>query len=181
MSVGTLGSAVDIHGGGTDLVFAHHECKRAIVEAITGRSFVKHWVHAGVVTYAGERMSKSLGNLVFVGDILRSCEPMVLRLALMSHHYRSGFEWHNSMLEPARQLLDRLRCATHGAAGADPRARVAEVRAGLDDDLDVPRAVRAVADLADSIIQGGSDSTAVDGLLTCCNSLGLLSLVSRFS
>jgi cysteinyl-tRNA synthetase len=66
-------------------------------------------------------------------------------------------------------------------AGADPRAHVAEVRAALDDDLDVPRAVRAVADLAESILQGGSDSTAVDGLLACCNILGLLPLVSRFS
>lgn len=173
MSVSALGSTVDIHGGGTDLVFPHHEGKRAIVEAITGKPFVRHWVHTGVVTYAGEKMSKSLGNLVFVGDVLRSCEPMVLRIALMSHHYRSGFEWRSSMLEPSRQLLCRLRSAAAGEAGADPRPYIAEVRAALDGDLDVPRALRAAADLARSISQGGGDPTAVEGLLTCCNILGI--------
>jgi L-cysteine:1D-myo-inositol 2-amino-2-deoxy-alpha-D-glucopyranoside ligase len=105
MSVSALASTVDIHGGGTDLVFPHHECKRAIVEAITGEPFVRHWVFTGVVTCAGEKMSKTLGNLVFVGEFLRCCVPMVLRIAVMSHNCRSGFEWHNSMLEPSKQLL----------------------------------------------------------------------------
>ncbi len=173
MSLSALGSTVDIHGGGTDLVFPHHECKRAIVEAITAKPFVKHWVHTGVVTYAGEKMSKSLGNLVFVGDVLRSCEPTVLRLALMSHHYRSGFEWDTSMLEPARELLSRLRSAIAGGAGADPRPYIAEVRAALDDDLNAPRAVNAVTDLADSVGHGGSNQTAVKGLLKCCTILGI--------
>jgi L-cysteine:1D-myo-inositol 2-amino-2-deoxy-alpha-D-glucopyranoside ligase len=157
MSVSTLGPSIDIHGGGTDLVFPHHECKRAIVEATTGNVFVKHWVHAGVVTYAGEKMSKSLGNLVFVGDVLSSCEPMVLRLALISRHYRSGFEWHKSMLEPAKRLLCKLRAAVGGKAGPDPRPYIAAVRAALDDDLDAPRALTVVSDLAHSIGQGGSD------------------------
>jgi L-cysteine:1D-myo-inositol 2-amino-2-deoxy-alpha-D-glucopyranoside ligase len=173
MSLRTLGSSVDIHGGGTDLVFPHHECKRAMVEAVTAKQFVKHWVHTGVVTYAGEKISKSLGNLVFVGDVLGSCEPMVLRLALMSYHYRRGFEWHHSMLEPAKKLLCNLRSAISGEAGADPRPYIAEVRAALDDDLDVPRAVTAVAGLADSINRGGSDQTAVEGLRTCCAILGI--------
>ena len=155
----------------TDLVFPHHECKRAIAEAITGKPFVKHWVHTGVVTYAGEKMSKSHGNLIFVRDVLRSCEPSVLRLALMSHHYRSGFEWDNSTLVPARELLSRLRSAIAGGAGADPQPYLAEVRAALDDDLDVPRAVNAVTHLADSISQGGRNETAVKGLHTCCDIL----------
>ena len=172
-SLSALGSTVDIHGGGTDLVFPHHECKRAIAEAFTEKPFVKHWVHTGVVTYAGEKMSKSLGNLVFVGDVLRSCEPTVLRLALMSHHYRSGFEWDTSMLEPARELLSRLRSAIAGGAGADPRPYIAEVRAALDDDLNAPRALNAVTDLADSISHGGSNQTAVKGLLKCCTILGI--------
>ena len=173
MSVGSLGSTVDIHGGGTDLIFPHHECKRAIVEAVTAKPFVKQWVHTGVVTYAGEKMSKSLGNLVFVGDVLSSCEPMVLRLALMLYHYRRGFEWHHSMLQPARELVGKLRSAIARQAGADPRPYIAEVRAALDDDLDVPRAVTAVARLAESLNRGGSDQTAVEGLRTCCALLGL--------
>jgi L-cysteine:1D-myo-inositol 2-amino-2-deoxy-alpha-D-glucopyranoside ligase len=92
MTLSALGPTPDVHGGGTDLVFPHHECKRAIAEVITGKPFVKQWVHTSVVTYAGEKMSKSLGNLVFVRDILQSWEPVVLRVALMSHHCRNGFE-----------------------------------------------------------------------------------------
>ena len=173
MSMNALGSTIDIHGGGKDLVFPHHECKRAISEAVTGGPIVKHWVHTAVVNYAGEKMSKSLGNLVFVGDVLRSCEPMVLRLALMSHHYRDGFEWDESRLKPARDLLARLRAAMTGRGGADPRPYVAEVRSALDDDLDVPRALRAVAELAASIDQGGTDESAAQGMLTCCGILGI--------
>jgi L-cysteine:1D-myo-inositol 2-amino-2-deoxy-alpha-D-glucopyranoside ligase len=173
MSLNALGSAIDIHGGGKDLVFPHHECKRAIAEAVTGEQFVKHWVHTAVVNYAGEKMSKSLGNLVFVGDILRSPEPMVLRLALMSHHYRNGFEWDASMLKPAREFLAKLRSAVTGRGGADPRPFVTEVRAALDDDLNVPRALSAVADLAAGINQGGRDASAVQGVITCCNLLGI--------
>jgi L-cysteine:1D-myo-inositol 2-amino-2-deoxy-alpha-D-glucopyranoside ligase len=172
-SINELGSTIDIHGGGKDLVFPHHECKKAIVESITGRVFVKHWVHAAVVNYAGEKMSKSVGNLVFVGDVLRSHEPMVLRLALLSHHYRNGFEWDASMLKPAGELLATLRSAVTGRAGADPRPYVAEVRSALDDDLDVPRALRAVAELAASIDQGGTDESAAQGMLTCCGILGI--------
>jgi L-cysteine:1D-myo-inositol 2-amino-2-deoxy-alpha-D-glucopyranoside ligase len=173
MSLNALGSTIDIHGGGKDLVFPHHESKRAIAEAVTGEPFVAHWVHTAVVNYAGEKMSKSLGNLIFVGDILRSCEPMVLRLALMSHHYRDGFEWDTSMLNPAREFLAKLRSAVTGRGGADPRPYVAEVRAALDDDLNGPRALCAVADLAASINQGGADESALEGLLTCCRILGI--------
>lgn len=77
------------------------------------------------------------------------------------------------MLEPASELLSRLRSAIAGGAGADPRPYLAEVRAALDDDLNAPRAVNAVTDLADSISEGGSDKSAGDGVLTCCNILGI--------
>jgi L-cysteine:1D-myo-inositol 2-amino-2-deoxy-alpha-D-glucopyranoside ligase len=173
MTLSALGPTLDVHGGGTDLVFPHHECKRAIAEVITEKPFVKHWVHTSVVTYAGEKMSKSLGNLVFVREILHSCEPVVLRVALMSHHYRDGFEWSPTVLNPARELVARLRSATAGDGGADPRPYIAAVRAALDDDLNAPRALRAVSDLAATINRGGTDETAVEGLLTCCSILGI--------
>jgi L-cysteine:1D-myo-inositol 2-amino-2-deoxy-alpha-D-glucopyranoside ligase len=173
MTLSALGPTLDVHGGGTDLVFPHHECKRAIAEVITGKPFVKQWVHTSVVTYAGEKMSKSLGNLVFVRDILQSWEPVVLRVALMSHHYRNGFEWSPTVLNPARELVARLRSATAGHGGADPRPYIAEVRAALDDDLNAPRALRAVTDLAATINRGGSNETAIEGLLTCCSILGI--------
>jgi L-cysteine:1D-myo-inositol 2-amino-2-deoxy-alpha-D-glucopyranoside ligase len=104
---------------------------------------------------------------------LHSWEPVVLRVALMSQHYRNGFEWSPTVLNPAREVVARLRSATAGRGGADPRPYIAEVRRALDADLNAPRALRAVADLADSINLGGSDETAIEGLLTCCSILGI--------
>ena len=83
-----LGETIDLHGGGLDLVFPHHECETAQSEAVTGRPFVRHWMHVGMVGLDGTKMSKSLGNLVFVGDLLKDWEPAVVRLALLGHHYR---------------------------------------------------------------------------------------------
>ncbi len=87
--------------------------------------------------------------------------------------YRSGFERDQSILEPAREVLSRLRAAIAGRSGADPRLHIAEVHAALDDDLNAPRAVNAVSDLADSISQGGSNESAVEEPLTCCDILGI--------
>ena len=83
-----LGSTVDLHGGGTDLIFPHHECERAQSEAATGEPFVRHWMHVGMVCKDGEKMSKSLGNLVFVDDLRETWDPRAIRLAVIEHHYR---------------------------------------------------------------------------------------------
>ena len=85
-----LGETIDVHGGGRDLVFPHHECETAQSESATGRPFVRHWLHVGLVGLDGTKMSKSLGNLVFVGDLLKEWEPAAVRLALLAHHYRRG-------------------------------------------------------------------------------------------
>ena len=87
-----LGETIDVHGGGRDLVFPHHECETAQTEAATGtRSCAL--APRGLVGLDGTKMSKSLGNLVFVGDLLKEWEPAVVRLALLSHHYRPDWEW----------------------------------------------------------------------------------------
>ena len=93
MSYATLGATLDLHGGGGDLVFPHHECEIAQSECAHGEPFVRHWMHCGLVAYEGTKMSKSLGNLVFVSEMLKVADPRAIRLSLMAHHYRTDWEW----------------------------------------------------------------------------------------
>src|SRR3954451_15968164 len=88
-----LGTTIDLHGGGTDLIFPHHECEAAQSESATGETFVRHWMHQAMVRMDGTKMSKSLGNLVFVSDLLKEWDPAVIRLAVLNHHYRTPWEW----------------------------------------------------------------------------------------
>jgi L-cysteine:1D-myo-inositol 2-amino-2-deoxy-alpha-D-glucopyranoside ligase len=160
MSMATLGPTIDLHGGGTDLVFPHHECEIAQSESVNGVPFSRHWVHSAMVSYDGEKMSKSLGNLVFVSDLLKHADPRAIRLALMRHHYRAGFEWYDTDLDEGTALLHRLMAAARRPDGADPRPFAARVRAAIDDDLDAPRALEALDDLASATLSGGGDTTA---------------------
>jgi L-cysteine:1D-myo-inositol 2-amino-2-deoxy-alpha-D-glucopyranoside ligase len=144
-----LGTTVDLHGGGSDLIFPHHECEATLAGAVTGHPFVRHWAHAGMVGYEGTKMSKSLGNLVFVRDLLKSWDPAVVRLAVLAHHYRSDWEWHDGLLQEAATRLSTWRAGTERAglegAGACESTRVVDaVRAALDDDLDTPSALVAI-------------------------------------
>ncbi|MGD9792118.1 MAG: cysteine--tRNA ligase [Acidimicrobiia bacterium] len=136
-----LGTTIDLHGGGADLIFPHHECERAQSEAATGQPFVKHWMHVAYVRMHGEKMSKSLGNLVFVSELRKIYEPMVIRLGVIEHHYRDSWEWDDGLMDRAAERLELWRSAM---GGADGEAVLAEVRAALDDDLDTPRAVAAI-------------------------------------
>jgi len=147
-----LGSTVDLHGGGRDLVFPHHECETAQSESATGHQFVRHWLHVGLVGLGGRKMSKSLGNLVFVGDLLKEWEPAAIRLALLAHHYRTDWDWSDADLPAAAERLERWRRAPEPPAapergrddGAGDGGGLAEVRERLDDDLDAPGALRAL-------------------------------------
>jgi L-cysteine:1D-myo-inositol 2-amino-2-deoxy-alpha-D-glucopyranoside ligase len=128
-----LGTTIDLHGGGSDLIFPHHECESAQSEAATGSRFVRHWMHVGMVGLGGEKMSKSLGNLVFVHQLLEQGHaPAAIRLALLAHNYRLGFEWEDSMLEQAENGLARWQSAGAGESALEV------VRARIDDDLDTP-------------------------------------------
>jgi L-cysteine:1D-myo-inositol 2-amino-2-deoxy-alpha-D-glucopyranoside ligase len=160
MSMAELGATLDLHGGGTDLIFPHHECEIAQSESCTDETFSRYWVHSEMVRYDGEKMSKSLGNLVFVSDLLKVADPRAIRLALMRHHYRSGFEWHDTDLEEGTALLHRLLAAAQCLDGADPRPFAARVRSAIDDDLDSPSALEALDDLASAVLSGGHDPSA---------------------
>ena len=131
MAMRSLGPTLDLHGGGTDLIFPHHECEIAQSESVTGEPFCRHWMHSAMVSYEGEKMSKSLGNLVFVSDLLKVADPRAIRLALMRHHYRAGFEWHDTDLDEGTALLHRLRRRGRASERARPRA-VRRARARRD-------------------------------------------------
>jgi L-cysteine:1D-myo-inositol 2-amino-2-deoxy-alpha-D-glucopyranoside ligase len=153
-----LGPTIDIHGGGCDLIFPHHECEAAQSESVTGKQFVRHWVHAPMVSLGGTKMSKSLGNLVFVSDLLERVEPVVLRVAVLDQHYRRDWDWTDDLLEGAAARLDGWRGAARGG-GAD--AVLDAVRSCLDHDLDTPAALAVLDDAADA----GHDLTAAAALL----------------
>jgi L-cysteine:1D-myo-inositol 2-amino-2-deoxy-alpha-D-glucopyranoside ligase len=133
-----LGETIDLHGGGTDLIYPHHECEAAQSESVTGVPFVRHWMHVGMVCLDGEKMSKSLGNLVFVEDLLKEWDPAAVRLAILSQHYRSDWQWEDELITTAAERLERWRAAGEGHAALE------DVRAALDDDLDCPAALAAI-------------------------------------
>ena len=174
MSMQELGPTLDLHGGGTDLIFPHHECEVAQSEALTGKPFVRHWLHSAMVAYEGEKMSKSLGNLVFISDLLKVADPRAIRLALMHHHYRSGFEWHDTDIQDGNALLHRLVAAAQRETGPDPRAvRGAGARARSTTTSTRPKALEALGELADAVLSGGDDPTAPDVLRELSALLGI--------
>ena len=133
-----LGETIDLHGGGADLIFPHHECEAAQSEAATGQPLVRHWMHQAMVRMDGEKMSKSLGNLVFVSDLVKEWDPRTIRLAVVGHHYRNSWEWDPALMGDNQDRVARLIASGNGGGGLD------EVRAALDDDLDTPAAVAAI-------------------------------------
>jgi L-cysteine:1D-myo-inositol 2-amino-2-deoxy-alpha-D-glucopyranoside ligase len=152
-----LGTTIDLHGGGTDLIFPHHECEAAQSEAVTGEPFVRHWMHVALVRLGGTKMSKSLGNLVFVSDLLKEWEPDAIRLCVLGHHYRTEWEWRDEEMGEAAERLARWRAAGPGSGGLDA------VRAALDDDLDVPAAIAAI-DAAAARGHGVSEAAELLGM-----------------
>jgi L-cysteine:1D-myo-inositol 2-amino-2-deoxy-alpha-D-glucopyranoside ligase len=146
MSERYLGLPIDIHGGGTDLAYPHHECETAQSEAANGVTFVRHWVHAAPVRLGGEKMSKSLGNMIFVREALKTSSPQALRMYLFDLHYRRAFDHDEGRLSRARERAAALAAALGrgpvGPLGRDRATR--EIMAALENDLDTPRALRSL-------------------------------------
>lgn len=157
LSTHFLGHTVDIHSGGGDLCFPHHECEIAQVEPVTGRKpFVRFWMHTAMVRYEGEKMSKSLGNLVMVNDLLERWSPDALRLYLAGHHYRDSWSHSESELEQSAALSETIRKAAGAISGQgnplDLAGAWAAFTAAMDDDLDSARAREILGDLAEKIL-----------------------------
>ncbi len=164
MSTKYLGKTIDIHGGGEDLIFPHHENERAQSEANTGQTFVKYWMHNGFVTIGddNEKMSKSLGNFITVHDLLKNLDGQVIRLLMSTTHYRRPIQYSDASVQEASSNLKKLQTAfnnltyrLHNAdEGDDPktdqevRQIVADFTDAMDDDFNVQNGIAAVYELA---------------------------------
>jgi len=173
MSYRYLGPQIDIHGGGGDLIYPHHESEIAQTEGFTQKEpFARFWVHVAMVRYQGEKMSKSLGNLVLVRDVLRDHTADALRLYLLSNHYRESFEYQDDGPARFEPLADLLRRAVRLPGGSGPALDVADThRAFTDaigDDLDTPTGIQVLREMAEQVIsaaEAGRDVTEAREML----------------
>ena len=175
IALSRIGTGLDIQGGGSDLIFPHHEFTAAHAECVRGeRRFARHYVHAGMIGYDGHKMSKSLGNLVLVSTLrARGVEPSAIRLGLLAGHYRADRFWSPQVLDDAIARLQRWRAAIALPAGPNAADVVARVRGYLADDLDTPKVIAALDGwVTDALEYGGHDAgaprlvaTAADALL----------------
>ena len=159
MSSSLLGESFDIHGGGQDLQFPHHENEIAQSEGASGGRFAKYWMHNGFVRVDEEKMSKSLGNFFTVREVLKKYDAEVVRFFIARAHYRSPLNYSDAHLDDAKSSLDRLYTALRGAAAGgggvdwnEPHAR--RFKAAMDDDFNTPEAVAVLFDMATRINAG---------------------------
>jgi cysteinyl-tRNA synthetase len=144
MSSSILGNGFDLHGGGTDLIFPHHESEIAQSIALNDMPPAQHWLHVSPILMAGEKMSKSLGNMIFAKDLLKDHDAAVIRLALMHYHHRMGGEWQTELLSEAQKLLDHVHMASSHCSDESATMLLAEVRAALDDDINTLEVIDAL-------------------------------------
>ncbi|MBC7724522.1 MAG: cysteine--1-D-myo-inosityl 2-amino-2-deoxy-alpha-D-glucopyranoside ligase [Burkholderiaceae bacterium] len=168
IAVNRLGSSITVQGGGSDLLFPHHEFSAAHASALTGEPFARIYSHTGMVAFEGEKMSKSLGNLVLVSQLTHAgADPRAIRLALLAHHYRTDWEWTADSLASGAARLESWRAwaSTPGVSGVlgDPSASgngdlVTALRTAVAEDLDTPAAIAAV----DAAVLTGATATTAD-------------------
>jgi L-cysteine:1D-myo-inositol 2-amino-2-deoxy-alpha-D-glucopyranoside ligase len=161
MSTRYLGNQIDIHGGGRDLIFPHHPSEIAQTEAYTGRHpFVRFWMHGGLLWLDGEKMSKSLGNMVFVRDVLKQQSADALRWYLLSSPYREDLHYDRAAPTAAEHRVARLRAALRAASGPEPALDASKAHAAflgaLDDDLQTPLALALLSGLASDVLDAAS-------------------------
>ena len=173
MGCALLGETFDIHGGGQDLQFPHHENEIAQAEGASGKPFVRYWMHNGFVRVDNTKMSKSLGNFFLIRDVLKVFDPEVVRFFLLRSHYRSFINYSDANLKDAHAGLARLYTALKGAQGAaapdwsEPHAQ--RFKAAMDDDFNTSEAVAELQKLANQAFTGeakaGAQLKALGGIL----------------
>jgi cysteinyl-tRNA synthetase len=163
MAAQYLGETFDIHGGGEDLIFPHHECEIAQSEAATHRTFVRYWIHNGFVNMGAEKMSKSLGNTLAIREVVKRHDPEAIRLWLLGTHYRNPVEFTEDRVREAARALDRLErlradARRLGGGGGDVTAPALvayreRFEAAMDDDFNTPQALAALFDLGSALYE----------------------------
>ncbi len=180
MSMTYLGATLDIHGGGQDLIFPHHENEIAQSEASTGEApFSRYWVHNGLLQLGEDKMSKSLGNLVSVEEALENYTPDAIRLYFLSSHYRSPLSYTDEGCDAMERSADRLRNALRNDSAAqangeamDPAPFQEQFLAGMDDDLNTPRALAAMFDLSREMNRQRDEGHSISAAQDCLRHLG---------
>jgi cysteinyl-tRNA synthetase len=184
MSEKTLGLPFDIHGGGRDLVFPHHEneiaqscCASAAIDDPT--SYARYWMHNGFVTVDGEKMSKSLNNITLVKELTENYQGEVLRLALLSSHYRQGLDWNEKIIHQAEKLLNKLYkiLQNSGEILENDNAYVdEEILSAMSDDLNTPKAVSVLNSLAKEypLLTGSQKIHCINKIKSSGQLLGIL-------
>ena len=165
-------TCIDIQGGGSDLIFPHHEMCASQARVLTGKDLAETYVHAAMIGLDGEKMSKSKGNLVFVSKLIQAgTDPMVIRFALMSQHYRVDRMWTDELLLQATQRVNQIRKALASGVVAPTESAIEQIVFALSDDLDTSSALAALDEWASQTLDGGTGgeaqelSTVLDALL----------------
>ena len=174
IALSRIGFGFDVQGGGSDLIFPHHEFSAAHAESATGeRRFARHYVHAGMIGWDGHKMSKSRGNLVLVSQLrAEGVDPAAIRLGLLAGHYRSDRFWSDDVLAEVNARLQRWRSAMAMSAGPDAADVIGRLRRYLADDLDTPMALAAIDGwVTDALEYGGHDASAPAALATAVDAL----------
>ena len=177
MSTCCLGNHFDIHGGGMDLQFPHHENEIAQSEAATGTTFVNYWMHNGFVRVNEEKMSKSLGNFFTVREVLKQYRPEVIRFFILSSHYRSPLNYSDEQLDDAGVALTRLYTALRGVEvldGAVDDSYLQRFQQAMDDDFNTPVALAVLFDLARELNKAEDKAVLAATLKALAAILGLL-------
>lgn len=167
MATKLLGDRIDLHSGGSDLLFPHHECEIAQVEPVTEKApFARFWLHVAMVRHEGEKMSKSLGNLVMVRDLLQKTTPDALRVYLAQHHYRTPWAYDSSALHKGAEVAATLRKAVNAAGGKgrwlDGETTSYAFTEAMDNDLNTPAAIDLLHDLATQITSAAATGWHVE-------------------
>jgi L-cysteine:1D-myo-inositol 2-amino-2-deoxy-alpha-D-glucopyranoside ligase len=153
--------AIDIQGGGSDLIFPHHDMSAAQGLVATGQKFARFFVHAGMIGLDGTKMSKSLGNLIFVSKLIeQGVEPMAIRLALLGHHYRSDHMWGSSEISDAATFLSRIRLNLARVEVAPTETLISDLLSTLSNDLDTVRALELIASWCTATENGATGGSA---------------------
>ncbi|HSB40965.1 MAG TPA: cysteine--tRNA ligase [Methylomirabilota bacterium] len=192
MAMQYLGETLDLHGGGEDLIFPHHECEIAQAEGATGRPFVRYWMHNGLLNLGAEKMSKSLGNTLSIRELVKRHDPDAMRLYLLGAHYRHPLDFAEERIAEAARALGRLRSlkdeadrlASRGTPAPGPdgglfeevAAHRARFEAAMDDDFNAPQALGVLFDLA-RVLQGAREQVAQGALGAGAFLLGVGELV----
>jgi len=178
MSMKYLGETFDIHGGGMDNQFPHHECEIAQSECMTGKPFVRYWIHNNLVTVGGQKMGKSLGNVILLKDAFKKYPPVVVRFFILQSHYRGTLDFSDEALEGAARGLEKLLNTVRNLRAELQKSPVAETGSAtalerfwkdfaeaMDDDFNTPKAIAVLFDLSREVNGVLASGTAVPGVL----------------